>query len=274
VDTYNLTSTIALPDEGHGVFGGIASFQDAAELARDLKRKARSFYGTAGPAFISGLSRDLVQTRERLKVLSNQFSATMLQSLPEIAQADGQVQRSLGHFSLIYAAGALACELAVLPFSATIIRDALLQAFEEWVSLRGGLGSFEEERALAAIREFIELHVSRFQSETPSAGVQFEKNGHSYYAFLPGVWKNEVCQGQDARAVAKIALKHGFLEPECDALGHVTNLQRKVPLDGCRVRAYCIKATILGEEADTQNRQTPQQPFEDEFLSSVASFLN
>jgi putative DNA primase/helicase len=290
---------IALPDGGHGVFRTSASSQEAAELARDLKRKARSFYGTAGPAFISRLSRDLTQARERLNVLSAEFNDTMVRTLPELVQADGQVQRALGHFCLIYAAGALACEVEVLPFSATCIEKAVKHAFEDWVSIRGGYGSFEEERALTAIREFIELHASRFQAESTSeyanplrerAGVQVKKDGQCYYAFLPGVWRNEVCQGQNAKAVAKIAQKHGFLEPEYDALGHVTNLQRKVTLDGRRVRAYLIKATILGEQTADRPCETTKQlegadracadwkaadpTAEDDFEARIANFLN
>ena len=188
------------------------------------------------------------------------------------------------HFSLLYAAGALACELNVLPFSTDRIHEAVQRAFQSWVSKRGGYGSFEEERALTAIREFIELHASRFQSESQfkseytnplreRAGVQVKWDGHSYYAFLPGVWKNEVCQGQDARAVAKIALRHGFLEPENNALGKVANLQRKVTLDGCRVRAYWIKATILGEQASKQSGEATNQT-DDNFESRVVNFWN
>ena len=292
---------IALPEEGHGIFEGSASFQAAAEIAQNFKLKARTFYGTAGPAFVSGLGKNLEGARDRLQKLSSQFREAMQESLSELSAADGQVQRTLNHFSLIYAAGAVACELKVLPFDATCIHQAVQRGFQSWVSMRGGYGSFEEDKALNAIREFIELHPCRFQSESKSqytdpirerAGVKIKKDGHTYYAFLPGVWRNEVCQGQDARAAAKVALKHGFLEPERDGSGEVTNLQRKVTLDGCRVRAYWIKAAILGEAAadrpvgatkqllEAGNREcsadgkTAGPTSEDDFEALVANFLN
>jgi uncharacterized protein (DUF927 family) len=251
---------VPLPDEGQGIFDHVAAPQTAAELAQTLKHCARTTYGTAGPAYINGIAKDLARACNRLQELSDQFHQVGL-STPEMAMADGQVQRALGHFSMIYAAGALACESSVLPFPSTRILDAVRLGIQAWINMRGGYGCFEEERAVTAIREFIELHPSRFQSGLADvdghaprerAGVKITKDGRLFYAILPGIWKNEVCQGLNPQAVAKIALQQGFLEPERDAHGEVSNLQRKVTLDGCRPRAYWISATILGEEAVDQ----------------------
>jgi putative DNA primase/helicase len=245
---------ISLPDEEHGVFESIASAEERAKLAQHLQHEARTFYGTAGSAFVCGLTRDVESARKWLQVASNGFRQAILDSLPQVSSADGQVQRALGHFSMIYAAGAVACEFSILPFPATCIHKAVKSAFHSWIDMRGGYSSFEEERAIASIREFIELHASRFQSEGDSpprerAGLQVRKNGLLCYAFLPAAWRTGVCEHQNPTAVAKVALQHDFLEPERDARGDVVNLQNKVSLDGQRVRAYLIKASILGEEA-------------------------
>jgi hypothetical protein len=194
--------------------------------------------------------------------------------MPEISKADGQVQRALNHFSVIYAAGALASEFSILPFPATCIQGAVEAAFRTWIDVRGAYGSFEEEQAISAIREVIESHQSQFQTETSSfaprecVGIQFSKDGQSYFGIFTGAWRNEICRDLDPRAVAKIALKHGFLEPERDARGAVSNLQRKVTFDGCRRRVYWISATILGEKADEQAADEGDQE-----MSEILDFL-
>jgi putative DNA primase/helicase len=134
--------------------------------------------------------------------------------------ADSRVGRVVDHFALVALAGELAAEWGIVPWqpgNAEWAAEACLQA---WLAQRGGIGSGEQERGLAAVLGFIERHdSSRFadwdnQGERVANCAGFRRRdgleGMDYLFHAEG-WK-DACAGFSPRDVAKACAEVGILE--------------------------------------------------------------
>jgi hypothetical protein len=219
-----------------------------------LKLSAREHYGLAGRFFVENIVHDYDNAVRRARELKGEFRSSLVELRG--GGIDGQVHRAGDHFSMFYAAGALASEFKILPFSHEQIQQAVKHAWSSWVHQRGGVGPMEDKAALDAVRSFISTqthrfgfsysgHESDYDATSNRAGVRILERGETFYAVLPAVWADEVCKGQNPVRVAQVLRDRGFLKTDSDG-----KLQSKVPVDKCRVRCYCVRAAILDQELE------------------------
>ena len=239
------------PGAGLGLFDHLPDGVDGAAFAGVLNRAASEVYGTPSRAFIEWLCTDT----ERATVAARRIQDRMLAELVP-ADADGQVKRAAGRFALVAAAGELAIHAGVIPWESGEACRAATACFNAWLEARGGSGPGEIRDGIEQVRLFLEKHgASRFQawdevSETVRNRAGFLRtdhgNGQSFY-ILSAVWKSEVCQGRDAKAVAAALIERGILEPGPDGK---PSRSQTIPALGQSARLYCINFRIFEGATD------------------------
>lgn len=131
--------------------------------------------------------------------------------------------------------------------------DAIVCAetcFQDWLTVRGGIGASEDAVILAAVRLFIEQHgASRFQDldtqmSTCVNRVGFRRNvrGVTEYIVLPESFRAEIIKGFSPRRAAAVLRNAGWLHLSDDK----NTTKRELPGMG-RVRAYVL---VLPDESD------------------------
>jgi uncharacterized protein (DUF927 family) len=252
---------------GRGVFQDLHGAADAGKFADQIRAASRTYYGTAGPAFLEKLVRERADDPEKLAgLLSRGCEAFLAKHLP--GNADGQVRSAAMRFARIGMAGELACEYEVLPWKEGAALEAVGACFQAWLVARGTTGSAEDKRALEAVQAFLTKHgASRFelwgidpdaapedkQRITERAGyvrpaeVGKDSRGvpimEQEFLILPAAWKEEVCKGLDPKRVAEAAANAGFLIPGKDRGSQSVY----VPGRG-QGRFYIVRSAILGWE--------------------------
>ena len=233
---------LKLFDTLHGFSGGDA-------LARHLRTTSEKHRGHAGRLFLGCVTKEPPALADAL----NLEKATWLaHHLP--AGADGQVSRVAARFALAAAAGEMATEVGILPWPEGEASRAAAICFRAWLDQRGGVGSAETEAGLLQVRAFIEAHgMSRFSpigADCPDgdpktinrAGFRRKnEEGRWEYLVLPEAWKNEVCKGHDARAVARDLIARKMLVPGDDGK---SSRSERIHNFG-RSRVYLLSTDIL-----------------------------
>jgi len=165
--------------------------------------------------------------------------------------ADGQVKRAARRFALVAAAGELATHAGVTPWEKGEACRATTACFNAWLEARGGSGASEIRDGIEQVRLFLERHgASRFQAwdavstvvPNRAGFIRTDSHGEAVFCILPAVWKMEVCQGRDARAIAAAMIERGLLET---GPGGKASQSLKVPALGQSVRLYCINSGIF-----------------------------
>lgn len=217
--------------KGLGVFEEIHGEANGADFARALDRALRQHYGTAFPAFLDALVRQQGDIAETLREARKIFARRYLTD-----EASGQARRVADRFALVGAAGELATKIGLTGWKAGAAIVAAGACFESWLSQRGGEGNQEERAMLAQVRGFLERHgEGRFtdwgrpvakDDHAPRvqnrAGWRRRVEGESSlpdeatteYLVYPEVFREEVCKGFNASAVAKLLAARGYLKTE------------------------------------------------------------
>lgn len=241
---------------GMGVFENIHGYGLPSKFAETLNANAAKHYGVSFVEFIKHL---IAKREEVIPMLRECEAAFTRATLTE--QASGQARRVAGRFSLIAAGGELASAWGVTGWPPGEAIQAAITCFKAWLQGFGGESNKEERLMIEQVRHFLELHgEGRFtdcdranadDSHAPKTlnRVGFrEKNpeGELEYFFLPEIFKMEVCQGFDHRAVARLLIDKGCMKP-----GDGRNLATKKRLPGCGIqRVFHILPTIWNEQND------------------------
>lgn len=241
---------------GLGVFQSLHGQADGAALADHLRKAARTFCGTAGPAFLRALAQDRVDDPAALNCVLNELRGRFLAAyLPD--GADGQVRSVAGRFALIGAGGELAQTYGILPWPEGEAIRAAGACFKAWLAERGGVGAAEDMQAIEAVRGFIAAHgASRFEPVADGSGPDQRivnragfkrRHGEDWeYLILPDPWRGEVCQGLDPKRVADVLRQRGWLLGATDR--HRGALET-IPGHG-KIRLYRVAGAILGSQGD------------------------
>lgn len=216
---------------GLGVFEELHGEANGAEFARALDRALRKYHGTAFPAFLDALTRQQGEIANTLREARKAFAKRFLSD-----EASGQARRVADRFALVGAAGELATRMGITgwPSGAAIVSAGV--CFDAWLAQRGGEGNQEERAMLAQVRGFLERHgEGRFtdwgrpvakDDHAPRvqnrAGWRRRVEGESTlpdeatteFLIYPQVFKEEVCKGFNATAVAKLLAARGYLKAE------------------------------------------------------------
>ena len=252
---------------GLGVFQNLHGRASAAALAEELRKAALAHHGVAARAFLARLAHQRATEGAELRGVLDALRAKFIaEHVP--ADAAGQVRSVAGRFGLIGAAGELARDYEMLPWTEGESMRAAGACFKAWLAERGGAGAGEDAAALAQVRAFLEAHgESRFTLLTPAtpgadpappevartinrAGFRRRTGTGSddawEYLILPETWRAEVCKGLNAKRTAEMLAERGFLIGGTDR--HLAVLQR-IPTEGPR-RVYVVSGAILGGDAD------------------------
>lgn len=243
-----------------GIFEDLHGFHSGDEFARYLRAATSRYYGHAALSFISAF----VQRREHC-IARMQTFIEGFRAIQSIAGADGQVSRVLDRFAIVAAAGELATELGVLPWTFGDGMKGVGACFSAWLDGRGGVEAAEDRDAITLVRRFLEMHgSSRFEPiltnidegdavvgalrDSPRTisrfgFVQENGSGRDFY-FLPESWR-EVCSGHDAGRVAKVLAERGFMQRGGDGKVQV---KKRLPGISKPVRCYIVSSDIFSHE--------------------------
>jgi uncharacterized protein (DUF927 family) len=251
---------------GNGIFENLHGFESASILAEHIRLAADKNCGWPARAFLETITR--MDLHEALKKITELRASFISDVCPP--DADGQVRRACGRFALIGIAGEMATLAGITGWQEGEAEAAAVRLFNDWLADRGGAGAAEMREALAQVRAFLEQHgESRFapawdrtvttltpdgEHDTLDARARPTINragfrrtfddGVTFYV-LPEVWRQEVCKGLDAKAVAATMVKAGWMLP-----GDGRNVMQKprIPGEGL-MRVYVIPPAFVG--ADT-----------------------
>ena len=235
---------------GRGLFEDLHGAASPGAFADALRDAAAACTGTAGPAFITHLARDVEGARGAVRLVRDRFRAEYL-----TADADGQVRRAADRFALIAAGGGLAASLGIVQWPPETALAAAGQCFIAWLGARGGTEPAEVLNGIRHLRDFIAAHgESRFSPWDEGRGdgrptlnrVGFRKGGEGpdagWFVF-PESW-GEVCgPSSDPRGVAAALATRGWLITDGDG-----KTARRVSLPGMgQKRAYHVATRIMGD---------------------------
>ena len=229
-------------DAGSGLFDDVPDGFTSGQFADALRSATQDFFGTPMDVFLSVLGGDQETAARTLCVLRDEAFKTMCR-----VEMEGQVRRAAMRFAAIAAAGEFASQLGITGWSSGMATRALERCFRDWLASRGSNGSSERYTGIRQVTAFLELHgESRFAlwghgaeyaRGVPNRAGFRRKHDNGYEFFVEReVFRNEICNGLDHTAIAKVLMIEGALMPGSG--GEVTRMER-LP-DGRKVRVYRI----------------------------------
>lgn len=239
---------VPVDGETHGVFSNVPDGMRPSRFAKALRGGAKTYHGTAGPAFVEALIRS-----SRLEGIDSEFE----QHMEELTRQLGghpltpAQERVFERFALISLAGSLATEFGITGWGDTeIVKRSVLKFFRKWREAEDhSSGVSEANAAVARVREFLLQHE---RERFVSANFSVPRHMAGYldkeaFYILESVWRDEIHRGYDPLRSARALLDLGFLRPE----GR-NRLKAKVPsaLNDDRIRAFKIRRSILSEDSE------------------------
>jgi uncharacterized protein (DUF927 family) len=242
-----------------GLFENLHGATSAREFADSLQLLAEQYHGTAAEALLEHLTSDPDELAKAVSVVIGHQATFRFRFIPR--GASSQVQRAGSRFGLLAGIGEYCAEIGVLPWKPEEATKGIRDCFLAWLEGRGGAQSTEEIRALAQVRAFIERHGEArftpllvgasgmddmFARTVNRAGFKTLSNEHGIeYWVLPEVFQQEICQGFDPKAVAKLLREKGVLLTDTQGRN---SMPKRIPGFKGTVRVYVITGAILANE--------------------------
>jgi putative DNA primase/helicase len=170
-------------------------------------------------------------------------------------RANGARARIARRFALVYAAGCLAAEFGILPWTWKEMLQAVKDCYGRVILPPDALTEHTPERSIAAVRDYIERNGHRFidtgsrrrsltKEDLQSAGgaVHRRHDGTREFLFTSAQFRGEICDGLPAEQVYG-DLKAAVLV-HCQE-GGKWSVTRDLPEPLGRVRVISVKAAIL-----------------------------
>ncbi len=241
--------------KGYGIFETLHEFDSSNTLAKHLSSATSNYFGVASKEFLAKLVQiDSNDLKKAINHSASDFSTKM-----NIDLYDGQIKRVAQRFALLYAAGILAHDFAILPCTKASIYSGIKACFDSWLFQRGGSGPLEEQRLLQHVRYFLEQHgQARFENynESPGefqrtitnrAGVVRKTDQGEEYFVLPETFKQEICKGFSLKLATEILIKHGWLVP---GEGNRAARNERLPPKKGTTRCYRLTPKVFQTEID------------------------
>jgi putative DNA primase/helicase len=267
--------------KGLGVYDTLHDSANGAALSDHLVNMAQQHYGTAGMAFIEYAVEYVAMLADGLGARIGKLAAEMCP-----IDSHGQVSRVATRFALVGEAGEIATRAGVTGWGSGEATAAARTCFTAWLEGRGGAGNVEHVSILRQVSGFFQLHGgSRFVSwhratddHAPNVmnragyrrmiagdGKPINSNSDHHasygdkvhpvdaeaiefeYFMFTEVFKKEVCKGLDPKAVARLLIERGLLEPETGTKAGATRRERLPGLG--LTRCYKFKPGIVAIEA-------------------------
>jgi putative DNA primase/helicase len=242
--------------KGYGAFEDTKGMEPAA-YSDALKSDALRVYGTAGLAFIEGLTADPAGYDNRARIRIQEIKGKLLESIPP---SDGQAHRVAARFALAAAAGELAREILDLPWGEGEPEQAAIACFNAWREARGGEGPTEVVAAMNALRAATQSHgESRFRhlDSIPSTdgstpfqsgairdllGYRFMHGDDLVWGFTAAGWGEVVGGAGQPSMIAKLLAENKVLVTGADPAHRLAKR-----INGRTQNLYTVKASALEE---------------------------
>ncbi len=232
-----------------GIFEKIHEMDTPSNMALALKDAAKKYHGAVGMAWL----KHVVNQKAKLPSYLAEEIKTLVYAYT-MNYCTGQLQRVARRFALVGMAGELATEYGLTGWRKGEACDAAFTCFLAWRSEFGCEGNREDKVILSQVLSFFALHGSnrfaKFRSDPNDivhhrAGFyKTDDIGNKIYLVLTEVFKKEICEGYDPKAVVKVLLKAGWLRPASD--GNPTQKPRIPGLGTPRV--YVFDSRIWDQE--------------------------
>lgn len=227
--------------------------RDPKDFVQDLKLACASYYGLAGPVFVSyliakaetlGMSKFSGELKEQLRALEDIMRKDY--NTQEMIALPPEGVRVLRRFALVALAGALANKAGIIDWELTEIISAVVQVRDRWLSDQGQERS-EMDRALSHFRDQLMRNAGRFlpYDRAPNQG-QRDLLGFRVddYFLLMKESMDELAGEHDSRTLLNHLKTEGFLWHDKD------RLTRKAPkteyFGNSRPNLYWISIDFIG----------------------------
>lgn len=184
-------------------------------VINDLKKNCGKFYGSAGPEFLD----QLVSFGTNFREIRQQIQQ-LLENIEEAIAVPGTLetfqQRVMRRIAVVAAAGILAAELKILPFTRQDVLAGAVYVAKQWF---GDVTNLPPQiLGVLAIREFITANEARFRPAGEDRAVR-DQVGFTTYTVESGkklflltrTGLYEACRGYDVRSVLRELKQSKFL---------------------------------------------------------------
>ena len=221
---------IPLPLSGHGLFEELHGFSGGEALSDALQAKCRSNFGVAGVEFVRRLSTQRRTDRKTLKGFLRDARWQYKRKLAGSLEKDDPkpLHRQTGRFATVFAAGALAIECGVLPWTRKGLLRAILSCQLD------GLRHVEQDPRADAVSQLKETLVSWLRQNhhqmfrltggkrpsraeaVPIIGFREEKKGQRWYYLTEQQLANVVGSGPPVRELKALLKREGMMDHDGD----------------------------------------------------------
>ena len=181
-----------------GAFDTLHGHEDGRQFSAVLKESCARLHGVAGPEFVRRFLRNKSDAMSNIRRLVHDFHDRAERAFP--GSGDGVLGRGRTKFAAIAAAGEIAIELGVVPWTRGEPSEASFAIFQRWREgyLKMTSGTALEE-SVEKLRAFLTANAHRIQDATPDAKtvddpVAWRKLGYVYVskeAWLEQISKEE-----------------------------------------------------------------------------------
>lgn len=260
----------AEPAGGQGVFENTHGLP-VAEFAEGLERAAAAHHGHALRAWLEYLAANLANLRPALIDAMHEGARDLAGDA-----GDGQMRRVALRFALIAAAGEVATSAGITGWPQGEAANAARVCFLDWLKARGGAGPAEPRMMLDQLRRLLTIrgdaNFKRWREGSEDRAHEAvtivhwgyrrdpeSKTNPGAFYILPAAWQHDLCAGFDHEAVARVAIKAGFLRPSASG----RSARRERMPDGTLQRVYVLDRSILEGFATAAEAKADQDEGED-----------
>ena len=264
-----------------GVFEDLHGAATGQVFADQLSAASVRYYGVAGRAFLEQLVPRIDDVKPWVRERMDTFKRAVLGD----GNHTGDVRRVAERFALVAAAGELAIELGIHPWSPNTAAGGVAICFRAWLTNRGG-GRADMEELLSQIRYVVERggtwRFPNFDDADKAPGAAGWIEGEKFLVVKREVFKQEMCTGHNLLDACNLLQEAGILF--CKAKGrHQVQKRDKTRNGGPLDRFYVLdRDRLFGidpnvdpdeEEAEEQTLAAATTGVEDAELKEIKQLL-
>lgn len=193
---------------------------DGAEFSRKIKSLTRSYYGTAGVAFLEKLANDYSAIERDIK----ESISAIVKGLNIPANHPPEVGRVAERFALVAYAGELVTEYGITGWKAGSSLASVKRCFDDWLAQTGGNVGHDDKALFSQVSAYLQTYGgSRFPAHDANpdelskvhsrSGFTRSEDGEIQYLVESQALKSELCKGFDLKYAIATLIDKGWLVP-------------------------------------------------------------
>ena len=195
----------------YGAFDSLNGEANGRLFAERMQRAGRLNYGSAGPAFVEAVMRNMAHKDSWVHFVNNRCEDwTAKLDLP----VDGQIQRVSARFAIAALAGELATKNGITGWPLATAAHAAFDLFHHWFEARDGVTRLEVDEAIERTRSYVTQNLHRFLRLDGSEGTMLDGWRDQDWVYItPESWK-AIHDQVDAIEVARLHMSAGLLKTQ------------------------------------------------------------